>query len=173
MINLNNMFEKLNEQHFEGKITKIPASWNNRMRTAAGYCRYKRNSFDGGYTPTSIELSSKLFENESWDIRKIERTLIHEMVHAFLLEHHNEKGHTARFQRMMTNITGEFKNHRCHTYNVSGLRNKRNIVANCPNCGVIGRRSRRPKATLVYKCTKCSSRIIWSKEDSGSFTPLF
>ena len=180
MIDIVKLFDELNQEHFEGKITKIPVKWNSRMRTTAGYCKFKKRSEI--FTPIRIELSKKLFQNENWDKEKIKRTLIHEMVHAYLLEFHNERGHTSRFQSMMTMITGEYKNHRCHNYNVEGLRNEKNVVATCPRCGVVGKRSRLPNARLVYKCSKCKSKISWTKtlkikksaaSNSATFKPLF
>ena len=172
MLDLNNMFDELNKEHFDGRISKIPAKWNNRMRTAAGYCKFKRD-VSGNLTPIRIDLSKKLFANEDWDPEKIKRTMIHEMTHAFLIEHHNEKGHSQRFQSIMTKITGERVNHRCHNYNVSGLRNKRSVIAECPKCGEVGRRSRLPNAGLVYKCVKCKSRVSWKREVSISKSPTF
>ena len=58
---------------------------------------------------------------------KIYTTMAHEMTHAYLLQEYNESGHTENFQNIMTRITGIEKNHRCHSYNVEGLRNKRAV----------------------------------------------
>ena len=109
------MFVRLNNEHFNDEIPDIPVVWNTRMTTTAGYCRYKRER-DRTLVPTKIDMSDKLFRHLDYDLSKIERTMVHEMVHAYLVHKYNEKGHTARFQRMMTNITGEYKNHRCHNY---------------------------------------------------------
>ena len=59
-------------------------------------------------TPTKIELSYKLFENNNWDMEKI-YTMAHEMTHAYLLQEYNESGHTQNFQDIMTRITGIIK----------------------------------------------------------------
>ena len=131
--NIKEMFVRLNDEHFGGEVPSIPVVWNTRMTTTAGYCRYRKftpSHPEGSWAarnriePYQIDLSDKLFRNEGYDLSKVERTLIHEMVHAYLIHKHNEKGHTARFQRMMTEITGEYKNHRCHNYNTDGLRRK-------------------------------------------------
>ena len=166
--NIKQMFTRLNSEHFNDEIPDIPVVWNTRMTTTAGYCRYKkaRSDWAVSLTPTKIDLSKKLFRNENYDLEKIERTLIHEMVHAFLIHKYNEKGHTARFQRMMTDITGEYKNHRCHNYNTTGLRRKqeRNISVVCPSCGVIGSRARMPKRGLRYSCRTCRSPVSFVRD---------
>ena len=102
--NIKSMFNSLNTIHFGGIIKDIPVVWNTRMTTTAGMCRYR--NLLGELSPTKIDLSEKLFRHLGFDEAKIERTLIHEMVHAYLVQEHNERGHTARFQRMMTDITG-------------------------------------------------------------------
>tara|TARA_R110000824_G_scaffold54925_5_gene151485 strand:+ start:449 stop:991 length:543 start_codon:yes stop_codon:yes gene_type:complete len=143
--NIKEMFVELNEQHFNGEIPDIPVVWNTRMTTTAGYCRYRRSA--GQLRPMKIDLSEKLFRNMDFDLSKVKRTLVHEMVHAYLCHKFNEKGHTPRFQRMMTNITGEHKNHRCHNYDVAGLQKKqaKKIHCECNRCGFTYQKVRMPK----------------------------
>ena len=162
------MFHRLNKEHFGGEIIDIPVVWNSRMTTTAGYCRY-RKEFTGNLFPTKIDLSEKLFRSLGWDEKKIERTLIHEMVHAYLIQEFNEPGHTQRFQDMMTSITGENINHRCHDYNVEGLRNKKQVRYWCP-CGLTtGSRSRMPKAGSVYKAKCCDGIVQFRRFQSISW----
>ena len=170
--NIKDLFEFLNAEHFNGEVPDVPVVWNTRMTTTAGYCRYKKIKKFGGrgavvsIEPTKIDLSDKLFRNLGYDLGKIEETLVHEMVHAYLIHKYNEGGHTARFQRMMTDITGEHKNHRCHNYETNGLRRrqKRNIAVNCPTCGVIGYRARMPKRGARYLCNKCRDVVNFTRE---------
>ena len=165
--NIQQMFVRLNDEHFGGEIPTIPVVWNTRMTTTAGYCRYKRSYGSSNLQPTKIDLSDRLFKNLGYDMSKVERTLIHEMVHAYLVHKYNEKGHTARFQSMMTDITGEHKNHRCHNYDTDGLRRRqnRNIAVNCPTCGVIGYRARMPKRGARYLCNKCRDVVTFTREE--------
>ena len=170
--NLNVLFDKINEEHFDGNISKIPCEWNTRMRTTAGRIQYKRsvtkyslaiNFNNPCLTPTIISLSLPLFRNNNMDMNKITRTMQHEMTHAFLLEHHNEPGHTARFQSIMTRITGENINHRCHSYDVDGLRNKRTVHYVC-ECGeTSGYRSRMPKKGARYTARCCGGRVSFTR----------
>ncbi len=167
------MFARLNNEHFNNEIPNIPVVWNNRMTTTAGYCRYRKftpSHPEGSWAarnriePYKIDLSVQLFRNENFDIEKIERTLVHEMVHAYLIHKYSEKGHTPRFQRMMTRITGEYKNHRCHSYNTEGLRRKqaKNVMWHCGGCGAEGRKVRMPKANRVYSCRTCKGRVTFT-----------
>lgn len=156
------LFNHLNSKHFNNVIHSIPVVWNTRMRTTAGYCRFKRQLH--GVVPTQIDLNKRLFHNLNWDLSKIERTLVHEMVHAYLAQEFNDTKHSKRFQMKMVEITGEFKNHRCHDYDVSELQEKRKVVIKCGNCGVIGRRSRMPKKSLGYHCKKCKGPVFFLKD---------
>jgi len=163
------MFVELNDEHFGGKIPDIPVVWNKRMTTTAGYCRYKRSrvlALMGDrqeLTVTKIDLSYQLFEKLGFDIDKVKRTLIHEMVHAFLVHTYNERGHKWRFQQMMTDITGEYKNHRCHNYDTEGLRRKqvKKIHCKCSRCGFVYHKARMPKhaAYSDYKHRGCGGKI--------------
>lgn len=170
--NIKAMFDELNTKHFNGEIPAIPVVWNNRMTTTAGYCRYKSvpgSNMDSNFRyrrniePTKIDLSDKLFRNNDYDEEKIRRTLIHEMVHAYLVHKHNEKGHTWTFQRMMDDITGEYKNHRCHSYDTTGLKrkNEKKIKCVCTRCGYEYRKARMPKhaAYAAYTHRNCGGVI--------------
>ena len=162
---IKSMFHRLNKEHFGGEIIDIPVVWNSRMTTTAGYCRY-RKEFTGNLFPTKIDLSEKLFRSLRWDEKKIERTLIHEMVHAYLVQKYNQKGHTPLFQRMMTDITGERKNHRCHNYDVSEVRREARYTLVCHRCGHEHGMSRKPKYPS-YKHRGCGGKMTL-KDDTDS-----
>jgi len=169
------MFHRLNDEHFDGEIPDLPVVWNTRMTTTAGYCRYKRQgTLNGGgrrvvqnLEPYKIDLSAKLFRHLDYDLEKIERTLIHEMVHAYLVHKDNEKGHTWRFQSMMTRITGEHKNHRCHNYDTAGLRRKqeKKIHCKCNRCGFAYEKVRMPKhaGRTSYRHRGCGGVITFTQ----------
>ena len=164
LLNLNKLFDEINSEHFEGRITKIPCVWNKRMTTTAGRIFYKTNPFTRKATsPTKIELSFKLFKNNGMDVDKITRTMQHEMTHAFLIEHFSEPGHTSNFQMIMTRITGEIKNHRCHSYDVTGIKKtqERKWKYTC-SCGeTVGYRARKPKAGAVYRARCCNGKVTF------------
>ena len=173
------MFVQLNDKHFNGEIPDIPVVWNTRMTTTAGYCRYKRDNFYCILAPTKIDMSDKLFRHLDYDLDKIERTMIHEMVHAYLIHKYNEKGHTARFQRMMTNITGEYKNHRCHSYDTVGIKRKqeKKVKWTCSGCNANGWKVRMPKRPFGHICRGCRSPVTFvdmsKKTSSNIFPPKF
>ena len=172
---ISEMFDEINKEHFNNKINKIDVIWNKRLRTCAGKCFYKSSNrkynFPHGkmslvvYTPTKIELAYNVFKLNNWDKNKIYTTLAHEMTHAYLVQEHNERGHTQRFNDIMTRITGVRKNHRCHNYEVS--KNKQNVDVLCSKCGHIGTRARMPKAGIIYKHTGCGGEITFKKNNDG------
>jgi predicted SprT family Zn-dependent metalloprotease len=160
--NIKAMFIELNDEHFDGKIPDIPVVWNKRMTTTAGYCRYRRSE-GRNIEPYKIDLSYQLFEKLEFDIDKVKRTLTHEMVHAYLVHMYNERGHKWRFQQMMIDITGEYKNHRCHDYDTEGLRRKqvKKIRCECNRCGYVYHKARMPKhaAYSDYRHRGCGGKI--------------
>ena len=174
--NIKEMFHALNVKHFDGEIPDIPVVWNTRMTTTAGYCRYKRAPVPPYWMVelevVKIDLSDKLFRSLGYDLAKIERTLIHEMVHAFLIHKYNEKGHTARFQRMMTEITGERKNHRCHNYNTEAVGRKKKYFLICERCGAEHGMARKPKYS-AYKHRGCGGRMVLRGTISKPTTKIF
>ena len=183
--NIKAMFHRLNDEHFNGEIPDIPVVWNTRMTTTAGYCRYRRVRKDGPSTPVTrssrtlepykIDLSDKLFRHLDFDADKIERTLIHEMVHAYLVHKFNEKGHTRRFQNMMIRITGEYKNHRCHNYDTVGIKRKqeKKVKWSCSGCGVEGWRVRMPKVNRGYTCRRCGSSVTFVDTRKDNVRKIF
>jgi predicted SprT family Zn-dependent metalloprotease len=64
---------------------------------------------------------------------------------------------------MMTDITGERKNHRCHNYDTNGLRRKqtKKVQWICAGCGKNGWRVRMPKANRRdgYTCRGCGGKV--------------
>ena len=163
--NITSMFEELNELHFNSEIPTIPVVWNSRMTTTAGYCRYRR--LGGNLTPYKIDLSLRLFESNGFPIEEVKTTLIHEMVHAYLIHKYNERGHGPMFQREMTRITGVRKNHRCHSYDTSAVARKVKYTATCLKCGYTYGYKRKPKYSS-YIHTGCGGEMVIKAGDSTS-----
>lgn len=160
--NLQRMFGALNIEHFDGEIPDLPVSWSRRLTTTSGICSYRRES-RGRLTPSSIRLSEKLFASLDYDLGKITRTLLHEMTHAYLLHKYDERGHTARFQAKMTEVTGEVRNHRCHDYDTASVKRTlpKKVRAECQRCGHVYFKARMPKhaAYSTYTHRKCGGAI--------------
>jgi len=164
-IDINAMFDEFNQTYFGGEIPKIPVLWNNRLRTTGGRCHYRWvTRINRKVEPYKIDLSNRLFENNDWDIDKVKRTLIHEMTHAYCVEKYGERGHGYWFQRTMTLITGELKNHRCHNYDTSGLKEERNIEAVCPCCNIVlAANARMPAKGRQYIHRDCGNTLIFRR----------
>ena len=178
MINLEDIFNDINKKHFNNMITPIPIVWNSKLRVCAGKCYFKSNFL----TPVRIEISKPIFQKLN-NSDKVWKTVAHEMTHAYLLEHNKERGHTQNFQDIMTRITGDNKNHRCHNYDVTGLRNNKNYFYHC-ECGLTeGYRAKAPKKGGIYTAKCCNGIVSFSKiiidkpeakkQNSSTFKKLF
>ena len=164
---IKSMFHRLNKEHFGGEIPGYSGrlEWSNdyhgwilSVSTNDPNASRRHSLCEGPNRALKIDLSDKLFKSLGYDLQKIERTLIHEMVHAYLVHKYDEKGHTARFQRMMTQITGENINHRCHNYDISEVRREARYTLICHRCGHEHGMSRKPKHPY-YKHRKCGGKM--------------
>lgn len=165
--NIEELFTELNRRHFADGIPAIPVVWNRRMTTTGGCCRYRRNSRTGQLSAAQIDLSEKLFSSLDYDMEKVENTLLHEMVHAFMVTNGEGGGHTPRFHQLMSRITGVTKNHRCHSYDVTPLRRVAVHTAqwSCRRCEATGTKARMPKRTIGYRHKSCGGTLAWKRID--------
>ena len=145
------MFDRFNQEHFGGRVPKIPVRLNTRLQTTAGMCRgryilkidrlnpnpFLQNHKVRWLQPTHIELHVRLFDEIGWDYTRegwshseAELTLIHEMAHAFLWEHYNVKGHSKLLQRLMARITGVDANHTYHYLDVAPWQRQNGVRKN-------------------------------------------
>ena len=168
--NLKVLFGEFNKTYFDNEIPEIPVVWNNKLRVTAGLCHIKwecRKKKVG--RPTKISLANKLFAENDWNIEQVKNTLLHEMVHAYLVHKYNNSSHDRNFQNMMSKITGQNKNHRCHTYDVSSLRNKQDVEISCPVHGTVGHQSRIPRKGVAYVHRNCGEVLVYSKVNQNIY----
>ena len=153
---LNSMFDQFNQQHFDGKISKVPVLINERLTATAGRAwappQIVRKNVVVGlrveerlttvYVPEKIEISGPIFDHNGWDFRKagwpmteLEDTVVHEMTHLYLMEHFQDRKHSTHFHNIMSRITGVYGNHRCHS--MARAPRKRNVAPKRRG-GVIG-----------------------------------
>jgi len=151
------IYDRLNRKHFAGALPKLPLSWSGRMTASAGIVYFK------GRVPKYITMSRPIFAHEGYKMADIERTLAHEMVHVALVMHRGDNTHGPAFQKWMTHITGEHKNHRCHNYAGAQRRRQRHKWKfHCKACGTEGTKARDPKAGR-YRCGKCKAPITFTR----------
>ncbi len=163
------LFDELNALHFGGLIPPMALEWNTRLRITAGMCYTIRR---GGYTvPTKIEMSDKLFAEHKYDSEMIRSTMIHEMCHAFIAVKYNETGHGPHFQYKMEEVTGDYSNHTCHSYDVSALRNQRRtmVAMFCESCQKqIGTKAKMPgwrSLSAGFTHRHCGGKVTFKKVD--------
>jgi predicted SprT family Zn-dependent metalloprotease len=93
------IFQKINQQHFDGFLEPPVLTWNSRLRTSAGRFRPGRRQLFKTYPP-EIEIASYLL-NETEGQRHVEDTLAHEMIHYWLWIRRRPYGHTPEFLNKM------------------------------------------------------------------------
>jgi len=161
---LRSLYLQWNAEHFNGELPEdLPIVWNRRLRTVAGKCHYKMREGSTQFIDVKyISLNPRLLITEE----NLRATLIHEMVHGWLAHNRGVRDkHNWRFQDKMNSIFGYKESHRCHSYDTSEVREKRDIEYHCPTHGVIGRRARMPRSYNLnrYHC----NRLI----DDGTYKP--
>jgi len=146
------MYLELNVEHFGGELPEdLPVIWNSRLRTTAGYCRYKRSIRRGEISLKQIDLNPRLIGDNP---KAIKDTLIHEMVHAWLAHTTGVRHkHDIYFQKKMDEIVGYKRSHTYHNYDTTGLKEERKVEYHCPIHGVIGRRARMPRSYDLHRYT--------------------
>lgn len=163
---LKELFNEYNEKYFNNEIPDIPVVWNTRLRTTSGRAHY--NGRKGKIFPTKIDLNKRLFASQNWNRANLKRTLIHEMVHAWMQECFNEVGHNDTFHDKMYEILGRSDNCRLHDYDVSSLQEKRCVEMHCEVHGMIGSRARMPPKNKSYVHVNCGAEIKFKRKQTVS-----
>ena len=133
---LNEMFESINKEKFEGFIESYKLRFSNYSARTHGRIDFRKKE---------IMISHPMFEQFGWD--SVWQTLLHEMCHAYIHQTGGQARHTKRFW-------SEFENR-------GGLREriyvkpKNSYIYACPTCGVEIERMRRIKRPWMYSCIKC------------------
>jgi predicted SprT family Zn-dependent metalloprotease len=135
------LFARMNVLHFSGEVPAYRIVYNARLTSVAGRI---------GYRPPAIELSVPLLGANP---DHLERTLLHEMVHAWLHARGLPSGHGRHFKRKMREVglTSIY-----HALPVRRRRSTARYVLTCPRCAVELIRRRRPGAAV--SCARCAPR---------------
>ncbi len=103
-INLQEEYDRLNRDLFNGDLIKIPLSWE-RVRAHGGRVRYNQLVKDGKITNSDIRLSMSDFFNYDYDT--FINALAHEMIHVYIAQNNIKEiggGHGIQFQNKMNEI---------------------------------------------------------------------
>ncbi|MBC7693025.1 MAG: SprT family zinc-dependent metalloprotease [Methylotenera sp.] len=100
MLSLSDIFEEINQEHFDGFLDPPVLRWNSRLRSSAGrFFPGSRKFFLR--SPPIIEIASYLQDEEKGEAL-IRDTLAHEMIHYWLWVRRKPYGHTPEFWSKMT-----------------------------------------------------------------------
>jgi predicted SprT family Zn-dependent metalloprotease len=99
---LENLFNELNVQHFDGQLPLPRFKWNGRLSSSAGrFCPGSRNAWFE--KPAEIEIALYLRDlPDGFD--HIKDTMLHEMVHYYLWHNRKPYGHTKEFNRILKRV---------------------------------------------------------------------
>src|SRR5579859_5104971 len=100
MIDLEELFERINQAHFDAFLERPILRWNTRLRASAGrFVPGSRRFFS--QLPPAIEVASYLKE-EPHALALVADTLAHEMIHYWLWVRRRPYGHTAEFMAKLS-----------------------------------------------------------------------
>jgi len=152
--NLSALFAEYNAEHFNNTIPEVPVIWNSRLSVTAGRIHYNKRVG----SIQKVELSESIFAKMDYSLAEIRETLLHEMVHAYLIYYRRDDSHGRQFQNMMCRIMGEYKNYTYHSYEVkNNKRRERDVAVICEHCGTIGYRKNLSSRRLFH--TGCNGRV--------------
>ncbi len=150
-IDLNTLFDILNEKYFNNELEKIEVNWNNRIYRSLGrYIRYFDNR------KPIIEISSKYIEYKP---EELENILVHEMIH----HKYPDEKHGKYFIDEMNSLNNKFEELDIEIKSDNPLPGKYYYKCENANCNTVFNRNRKID-TSKYICSKCRSGLILINE---------
>lgn len=155
-MNLQKVFQTLNEQHFKAVLPHPILKWNSRLRATAG--RFTPGTRVPFLPETAvIEIASYLQGIEN-GAKHVQDTMLHEMIHYWLWFRHRPYGHTKEFYAKMR-ATGAKR------YNPVPIEQKVKYRYHCPSCKSDYPARRR---LGIVACSKCCKQY-----NKGRYHPRF
>jgi predicted SprT family Zn-dependent metalloprotease len=150
------IFNRINDESFDGFLDPPKLQWNSRLRSSAGrFIPGKRALFH--QDPPVIELASYLLEEKQAE-DLIYDTLAHEMIHYWLWTRRKPYGHTPEFLAKMKAMG-------VSRYNTVPRSRPYKYLYRCPSCS----KDFPVKRKLgVLACASCCKRF-----SNGQFDPRF
>lgn len=154
-IDLEEIFQSLNAQHFDGSLELPVLKWNGRLRIAAGRFIPGKRQFFQTKTPV-IEIASYL-KSEDQSFRHVWDTMGHEMIHYWLWSEKKPYGHTKEFKEKMKSMG-------VTRYNPVPKRRAYKYIYICPQCEQTF--PTRKKMNPPLACRKCCQNFNEGAYDS-------
>jgi predicted SprT family Zn-dependent metalloprotease len=133
------LFAQLNFIHFSGEVPAYRIAFNARLTSVAGRITYR---------PPLIELSTPLLGAH---LDTLDKTLLHEMVHAWLHARRMPSGHGPHFKRKMRDVG---LSSIYHSLPVPRRRSRARYALSCPRCSA--ELIRRCRPGVPVSCARCS-----------------
>jgi len=138
-IDLNELYDQLNDRWWKGKLAKVPSRWSTRMHAIAG-------KFWSSKQGPEIVLSVKY---HSYFPGQIEDTLKHEMVHVYIHQHGLRKYGQMHGRAFIEEAKRVGAPIHCSIY--PEIRKPFKYEWACPNCG----RTSKSRVKRTWACKPC------------------
>jgi predicted SprT family Zn-dependent metalloprotease len=138
------VFARLNNEHFDGSVPDCRIRYNERFTNSAGRITYGSTLL--------IELSPKHFRRHP---EALLETLLHEMVHAWCYDRYRDTGHGSRFRRKLRQCGLSSIYHDLGRVRPEKESSKRYILR-CEACGYEVLRRRVPARPA--SCSRCNPK---------------
>ena len=92
---LNQLYDKLNMQFFDGKLPKISCVWNGRLTRSLGRTKYKRKNKSSKWTIFMIDIQRGI------TTQHLHKTMVHEMCHVWSIHFFQDTAHSESFWKKM------------------------------------------------------------------------
>ena len=85
---LNQLYDQLNTQFFEGKLPKVPCVWNGRLTKSLGRTKYKRKNKSSKWKVFMIDIQRGITDHH------LHKTMVHEMCHVWAIHFFQDTRHS-------------------------------------------------------------------------------
>lgn len=92
---LNQMYDDLNLQLFDGELPKVQCVWNGRLTRSLGRTKYKRQNKSSKWEVFLIDIQFGLTDQH------LHKTMVHEMCHVWAIHFYQDTRHSVRFWKQM------------------------------------------------------------------------
>ena len=93
---LNQMYDDLNMEFFDGELPKVTCVWNRRLTRSLGRTKYKRKNKLSKWKVSMIDIQFGLTE------KHLHKTMVHEMCHVWAIHFFQDTGHSTNFWKKMS-----------------------------------------------------------------------
>lgn len=149
---LKEWYDNETPEDFEVDLSELEIRVDATLKRAHG--KFKYSEHPDGTVDQQLKISKNAMETHSWD--EVKSTIRHEAVHAWQYQNGYDLSHGRSFKQWMDTFDIDV-----YAENPAEKKAKYEII--CPNCGVVGQKTRACKTTKHidrYHCQGCGSEDL-------------